>query len=204
MSGKKDGKIEILVKKAAEGDDKAMAVLIAEIMPAAAAKASRHNSGNTRLADEDLIQEGMLGFLDSVKKYDSSKGVPFKAFALTCIENRILSALRVNSNRSNAPLTGAVPFDGNEKAGTGSDPVIMAENGEEEDYIQKFSQSELSAFESDVLEFKLQDMGYAEIAAVLGCTEKAVDNALQRIRRKFIGYRNNQKEKDEDENNDGE
>lgn len=189
MSGKKDGNIETLVKKAAAGDDKAMASLIAEIMPAAAAKASRHNSGNTRLADEDLIQEGMLGFLDSVKEYDPSTGVPFKAFALRCIENRIVSALRVNYNKRNAPLTGAISFDGSEKAGTGSDPVIMAENGEEEDYIMKFSQSELSNFESDVLRLKLQDMGYSEIAAALGCTEKAVDNALQRIRRKLRKYR---------------
>ncbi|MBR3620341.1 MAG: sigma-70 family RNA polymerase sigma factor [Clostridia bacterium] len=189
MSGKKDGNIETLVKKAAAGDDKAMAALIAEIMPAAAAKASRHNSGNTRLADEDLIQEGMLGFLDSVKEYNPSLGVPFKAFAIRCIENRIVSALRVNYNKRNAPLTGAVSFDGSEKAGTGSDPVAMAENGEEEDYIRKFAQSELSEFEREVLGLKLQDMGYSEIAAALECTEKAVDNALQRIRRKLIKYR---------------
>ena len=194
MSDKKDGNTEILVKKAAEGDDKAMAALIAEIMPAAAAKASRHNSGNTRLADEDLTQEGMLGFLDSVKEYDPSLGVPFKAFALRCIENRIVSALRVNYNKRNAPLTGAVSFDGNEKAGTGSDPVIMAEKGDEEDYIDKFAQRELSAFESDVLRLKLQDMGYSEIAEVLGCTVKAVDNALQRIRRKLRKYRRNKKD----------
>lgn len=190
MSDIKDASIEILVKKAAAGDDKAMAALIAEIMPAAAAKASLHNSGNTRLADDDLIQEGMLGFLDSVKKYNPSLGVPFRAFALRCIENRIVSALRVNYNKKNAPLTGAVSFDGREKAGTGSDPVIIAENIEEEDYIRRFAESELSAFESDVLRLKLSDMGYSEISAELGCSEKAVDNALQRIRRKLRKYRN--------------
>ena len=33
------------------------------------------------LEAEDFIQEGMFGFLNAVKAFDPSKGVPFKAFA---------------------------------------------------------------------------------------------------------------------------
>ena len=74
---------EELASLAANGDDESMALLIAKIMPVAKAKASK--LGGPRLSAEDLVQEGMLGFLDAVKSFKCDKGVPFKAYAETCI-----------------------------------------------------------------------------------------------------------------------
>ena len=74
---KKVPNINDLAVKAAAGDDRAMAELVAQIMPAASAKASYLNFGKSRISDDDLVQEGMLGFLESVKKFDASKGVSF-------------------------------------------------------------------------------------------------------------------------------
>ncbi|MBQ6543388.1 MAG: sigma-70 family RNA polymerase sigma factor [Clostridia bacterium] len=176
---------DLLAVKAASGDDKAMAELINEIMPAAAAKASVLNSGSTRLADEDLVQEGMFGFLDSVKKFDISKGVPFKAFALACIENRIKSALRINSNSGNVALTGAVSFEDTENPRNSDDPASISENLDEEAAIRRITGELLSGFEQEILDLRLCDMSYSEIARELGCSEKSVDNALQRIRKKL-------------------
>ncbi len=176
---------DFLAVKAASGDDKAMAELINEIMPAAAAKASVLNSGSTRLADEDLVQEGMFGFLDSVKKFDISKGVPFKAFALACIENRIKSALRINSNSGNVALTGAVSFEDTEHPRSSDDPASISENLDEEAAIRRITGELLSGFEQEILDLRLCDMSYSEIARELGCSEKSVDNALQRIRKKL-------------------
>lgn len=176
---------DLLAVKAASGDDKAMAELINEIMPSAAAKASVLNSGSTRLADEDLVQEGMFGFLDSVKKFDISKGVPFKAFALACIENRIKSALRINSNSGNVALTGAVSFEDTEHPHSSDDPASISENLDEEAAIRRITGELLSGFEQEILDLRLCDMSYSEIARELGCSEKSVDNALQRIRKKL-------------------
>lgn len=176
-----------LVSRAAAGDDIAMAELIEIITPIAYAKASNLNSGFSRIADEDLVQEGMLGFLEAVKSFDGSKGVPFEAYAATCIKNRILSALRVNSNSGNAALSGAVSIDDNSdnKAAGDSDPVVVTEDGEESDYIRRLASDSLSDFESKVFFLKLGGHSYKDIAFRLGRSEKSVDNALVRIRGKL-------------------
>ena len=47
---------------------------------------------------------------------------------------------------------------------------------------------ELSAFEEKVLRFYLGGLSYSQIAFLTGRQVKAVDNAIQRIRRKAIPY----------------
>jgi RNA polymerase sporulation-specific sigma factor len=42
----------------------------------------------------------------------------------------------------------------------------------------------LSDMESSVLGFYLEDRSYEEVAMLLGCDTKTVDNALQRVKRK--------------------
>ena len=43
----------------------------------------------------------------------------------------------------------------------------------------------LSKYEMDVLKLYLRGLSYVEIASELGKTEKSIDNAVQRIRKKF-------------------
>ncbi len=182
---KKAFDVNELAVKAAAGDDKAMAELITQIMPVASAKASYLNFGKSRISDDDLVQEGMLGFLESVKKFDPSKGISFKTFADTCIENRIKSALRSNFNSGNAALSGAVSFDESAEVASLVDPAAIAEDTEQREMILKASEERLSKFELAVLKRRLQYESYSQIAAALRCSEKSVDNALQRIRRKL-------------------
>lgn len=42
---------------------------------------------------DDLAQEGFLGLISAVCRYDSMRGVPFSAYAGKCITNSIVSAL---------------------------------------------------------------------------------------------------------------
>ena len=175
---------EELARLASNGDDAAMALLIAKIMPVAKAKASKH--GGPRLSSEDLVQEGMLGFLDAVKSFRPEKGVPFKAYAETCINNHIISAVRASLNNKNAALTNAVSIDdeSSDILSRSSDPaVIFADKHGSE--LLKIISDDLSEFERQVIELRLLDQSYAQIAALLNCSEKAVDNALQRIRKKI-------------------
>ena len=46
----------------------------------------------------------------------------------------------------------------------------------------------LSELESGVLTMYLEGRSYEEIAAVLDCTPKTLDNALQRVKRKAAGH----------------
>lgn len=176
---------EELASLAAAGDDESMALLISKVMPVAKAKASKH--GSPRLSAEDLIQEGMLGFLDAVKSFRIDKGVPFKAYAETCINNRIISAVRAHFNHKNAALTNAVSIE--EETDTllsrSDDPANIVSEKYGSEHLKNLIDSGLSDFEKQVIALRLQDKSYAQIAVSLDCSEKAVDNALQRIRKKI-------------------
>ena len=176
---------EELAVRAANGDDASMALLIAIVTPIARAKAS--GFANARISGEDLVQEGMLGFLDAVKTFDISKGVPFKAYAETCINNRIVSAVRVSFNNKNAALSNAVSYDAEaaDRCDNSTDPANIISEKDETEYLASLLNSGLSDFEKQVVNLRLLDKSYSQIAEKLGCSEKAVDNALQRIRKKM-------------------
>lgn len=175
---------EELAVLAANGDDEAMALLISAVTPIARAKAS--DFAIARISNEDLTQEGMLGFLDAVKKFDPSKGVPFKAFAETCINNRIISAVRFNLNSRNAALSKAVPLEADSgETAAGTDPADIISDKFETEHLTEFLNNELSDFEKKVLDLRFQGNSYAQISQALGRSEKAVDNAIQRIRSKM-------------------
>ena len=176
---------EELAALAANGDDVSMASLIAAVMPIAKAKASKHSG--PRISDEDLTQEGMLGFLDAVKSFNPEKGVPFRAYAETCINNRILSAIRFHNNKNNLALSNAVSIDesGYEPASFSSDPANIVNGKENSELILNTIKNDLSEFEKQVIKHHLAGESYSEIALALNCSEKSVDNALQRIRKKI-------------------
>ncbi|MBQ2973517.1 MAG: sigma-70 family RNA polymerase sigma factor [Clostridia bacterium] len=175
---------EELVALAANGDDEAMAHLISAVTPIAKAKAS--GFANARISNEDLVQEGMLGFLDAVKKFDPSKGAPFRAFAETCINNRIISAVRMNFNSKNAALSNAVSIEADSvDFATGSDPADIISDKFETEYLAELLSSGLSDFERQVIDLRLKNKSYSQIAEELCRSEKAVDNALQRIKSKM-------------------
>ncbi len=176
---------EELAVRAANGDDESMAKLIAVVTPIAKAKASGFE--NARISDEDLVQEGMMGFLDAVKTYDISKGVRFKAYAEKCINNRILSAVRANLNNKNAALSSAVSYEDEaiEQSDHATDPANIISQRYQKEYLEGIIESDLSDFEKQVIYLRLLEKSYSQIALALNCSEKAVDNALQRIRKKM-------------------
>ncbi len=174
-----------LVFRAANGDDAAMALLIATVTPIARAKASGFAS--PRVSGDDLVQEGMFGFLHALKTYDPSKGVAFKAYAEVCINNRIVSAVRTSFNNKNVALSNALPYEPEkvDEAGVESDPADIVLQREDSDNLKDILRKGLSDFENQVVDLRLMDMSYSQMAEKLGCSEKAIDNALQRIRRKM-------------------
>ena len=178
---------EALVKLALSGDDSAMAQLIAVAMPIAGAKAAAQQAKNNRLSAEDLVQEGMLGFLSALKTYSASKGTSFRTYAGACIGNRIISAVRLHNNTGNYSLTSAVSISDEPQTAAGeTDPQnIMIERERLEDFRNLIEGGLLSDFEKNVLECRLSGLSYGETAKKLGTTSKAVDNALARIRKKI-------------------
>ena len=146
-------------------------------------------------SSEDLIQEGMIGLLSAVRQYDAQSGSSFPAYAELCIRSRLLSAIKSASRKKHLPLNDGLSFEqlsedsASQLSATPAffrqDPedLVLARESKEELYAS-LSRC-LSKMENKVLSYYLDGFSYREIGARLGKDEKAVDNAVQRIRRKL-------------------
>ena len=147
---------------------------------------------------EDLTQEGLLGLIKAIRSYDPEAGTPFRPYAEVCIRNRILEAIRSASRKKHDPLNGGVSLEyvvlseADSRRSNEVKPEVFSRSPEEQllaresekEFYSTFSRC-LSSFETEVLFLFLDGLSYRQIAAGVGRTEKAVDNAVQRIRRKL-------------------
>ena len=140
---------------------------------------------------EDLIQEGMLGLLNAIRRFDPQEDTSFRTFAVLCIRRRLFSALRKAAGTKNVSLDDCLSlesslFDENQSRNDnlrGPEELLIDREEAQKRYRNLLLL--LSAFEQSVLRCFLRGMSYREIAEITHRTEKAVDNAVQRIRRKF-------------------
>lgn len=72
---------DTLLSNVQSGDSKNTEALISEYRSVVEAIASKYT--NSPLEYEDIIQEGMIGLLASIKTFDESKGAKFKTYAQT-------------------------------------------------------------------------------------------------------------------------
>ena len=131
---------------------------------------------------DDLVQEGLLGVLSAVQTYRSSTEVAFQTYAYACARNRMISALR----RRNGELVHSLD-EKDELADLigDTDPALLLVRQEEIEQLNNRLRATLSSLEYRVLMARLGGYSYREIAKRLNITEKAVDNAHQRLRRKL-------------------
>lgn len=140
---------------------------------------------------EDLIQEGMLGLLSAIRKYDCNNSASFKTYAEQCIRNRIISAVESAARNKHTPLNDRLSLDELEDLSSSDEEIfhrltedlVLAKESKEELFVDK--NSLLSKLEKQVLLLYLDGLSYKEIADQLNKSEKSVDNAVQRIRKKF-------------------
>ena len=137
---------------------------------------------------DDLAQEGMLGLIDAMKAYRPDRGASFRTFAYRCVTNRMLNLIAASGRNPSQ-----VSFDhiGNleplteEQIPNAKDPQeIPIQQENTFDWIHR-ARNLLSKTEREALRLYLGGYTYQEMAASLQCTTKAVDNALQRVRRKL-------------------
>lgn len=165
-----------LLALAQAGDERAFALLVARYEPMLRAQVAHFR---LPWADaEDLSQEGLLGLLSAVRTFREEGGASFRTYAAVCVRNRLLSAVR--RRREEMPVE-EMPADSDAAA----DPAqLLAEREAASELLARIRQR-LSPQEYGVLLPYLNGYGYAEIAASLGISLKAVDNAIQRARRKI-------------------
>lgn len=170
-----------LAARARAGDESAFAMLIAQSEPMLRAQAAKFRSSG--LDAEDLAQEGLLGLLSAVRTFHSQKGAAFRTYATVCVRNRLISAARRFAHTG-----GEVPIEEAEHSArtlSESDPAAILAEKESVQQLLSNIQKLLSAREYEVLLRHLNGDSYTRIASAMQIAPKAVDNALQRVRRKL-------------------
>jgi RNA polymerase sporulation-specific sigma factor len=148
---------------------------------------------------DDLVQEGLVGLYKAIRDYRVDKDTTFRSFAELCITRQIITAIKTATRHKHAPLNGALSFshtpagydDGSDftlgDALPGSpidDPARRVVATEELSALVGCLGSSLSPLEGRVLTLYLEGRSYEEIGEIVECDPKAVDNALQRVKRK--------------------
>lgn len=147
---------------------------------------------------EDIIQEGMIGLYKSIRDYQDTKESSFKVFAELCITRQMITAIKSATRQKHIPLNSYIslnkPIFEEESEKTyieliSTNKVLSPEElfigQESKTFIENHINKNLTELECKVLELYLKGKNYNEIASAVHKTEKSIDNALQRVKRKL-------------------
>ena len=146
--------------------------------------------------NEDLIQEGMIGLFKAVTPYQEEKNTSFSTFAYLCVQRQIYTTITAFNRKKHIPLNTAISLfeQKNQEEELSLDEILetpeetpeemMLRKEELNDYYKMLDQN-LSKFEKQVMYHYLNGETYTTIAKKLGKSDKSIDNAIQRIRRKI-------------------
>jgi RNA polymerase primary sigma factor len=90
-----------LLAAAQHGDRDALDRLVGDHLDLVRAVAARYRGCG--LDFDDLVQEGSIGLLDAIERYDTGRGVPFEAYARLRIQGAIRNALTSQSRLIRLP-----------------------------------------------------------------------------------------------------
>ncbi len=170
-----------LIARCHQGDGEAVAQLITRYMPLVRSRAAGFYGPN--LERDDLTQEGFLALLKCIRSFNPERQPSFAAFADKCVRNRLSTVVRrsIAGNSLSQARNLGIP-EGDDGF---FDPAACLIRQEDAAALRKKIESLLSVFEQDVLNMYLSGHSYKQIALRLHASAKAVDNALQRARRKL-------------------
>ena len=150
---------------------------------------------------EDIVQEGMIGLYKAIRDYKADKQTSFRAFAELCVKRQIITAIKTATRQKHVPLNSYVslnkPLYDEESdrtlmdviEGRVTNPEDLFISQEEVNHIHEQIDVLLSDLEKQVLEACMDGKSYQEIAVMLDRHVKSIDNALQRVKRKLMHFR---------------
>lgn len=139
--------------------------------------------------EDDLLQEGYIGLMNAFRNYDSNRNDAFYPYAKMCIEAQLQTAVTKSNRKKHLPLNTSISIDDDEHRSCHSvvgnpEEIVMAKEGEAG--MLKTMEKVLTALEQETICLHMRGMSYVEIAEMIGKTPKAVDNAIQRGRKKLM------------------
>jgi RNA polymerase sporulation-specific sigma factor len=132
---------------------------------------------------EDAVQEATIALYAAVKSFNPQKS-SFQSLANVCIKRSMIARLRKNNTQKAIPDELLIPIEDAEILYAQSPENILIEK-EDLKNLKENIRLELSSMEYAVLQLFLEGKSYNEISKQMQITEKSVDNALARIRKKI-------------------
>ncbi|MGN0591514.1 sigma-70 family RNA polymerase sigma factor [Ruminococcus sp.] len=178
LAGKTDEELAV----AAAGCSDSTTELISRYMKLIWVKAN--SMANAVVDAEDLAQEGMLGLMNAVAHFDPNREIRFSTFADVCITNKMKSAL-IRSRHTALPVEDAESAAQVQNEVEDDDPEQILLRKERLQELYREMDHILSRRELEIFKLFLSGLRYEQMAERLHITEKSVDNAMQRVRRKL-------------------
>ena len=189
---------EMLVRLFHEGHVEALDLLLERYRRFAGAKARGYFLAGGD--NDDLQQEAMIGLFKAIRDFRHGQS-SFRAFAELCVTRQIMTAIKGACRQKHQPLNRYVSLWGlrviddpserlveelfDQRVPDPADEVVSLEGQAD---MRAALATMLSSLEVDVLRLHLDGCSYQEISDRLGRHVKAVDNALQRIKRKLEAH----------------
>jgi RNA polymerase sporulation-specific sigma factor len=147
---------------------------------------------------DDIVQEGMIGLYKAIRDFSPDHEASFRAFAELCITRQVITAVKTATRQKHIPLNQYVsltkPVGGEEEGDyvlqdvlenvQDADPAELVISHDELRSMKLAFAEILSDFEAEVLHMYVEGKSYQEIGEHLNRHVKAIDNAIQRIKRK--------------------
>ena len=187
-----------LIKQANAGNKEAINEIVSKYGETVNIKANKYYINGAE--KDDLIQEGYIGLFKAIKNFKPEEENSFKNFANLCIERQMITAVKGSNRQKHIPLNSYISLnnstydneDGEQEgslidilsANTVEDPLETITKNEYYQNVETSINSSLSKFEKQVLDEYLKGKSYVEIEKNLKSDTKAIDNAIQRIRKK--------------------
>ena len=179
---------DVLAEFSKDGDDNAFNELAIRYLSRIRFIARKYSAQGYE--QNDFVQEGLMALLYACKTYDAPGGSSFGNFVSLIVERRFISIIRSSQSKKAVPDAMLVRIDALEEELTDvvGSPEEQLVNREQLDQVLKRLNALLSEREYEVLKLFASGFSYSKISQKLNISEKSVDNALQRARRKIGVY----------------
>jgi len=187
---------DLVSVRSAREDEKAFVELMNDYQGLLRLIASRYYVRGSEF--DDNLQEARIGFIKAVRDYDYEKG-PFAAFVRLCVTRQLITTVTTANRLKHQPLNTAISFEhtpsqvesehvifGDTLADAKPEVAELVISTEKLDGLVNMLATSLSPLESDALRLFLDGSSYEDMAVELGTDTKAIDNALQRVKRKIL------------------
>ena len=176
---------DVLAGYSKNGDDNAFNELVIRYLNKIRFIARKYSAQGYE--QNDFVQEGLMSLLYACKTFGAHGGSSFGRYVSLIVERRYISIIRSSQSKKAVPDAMLIHIDGYDGELTDylGDPEEQLEYKEQLDQVMKRLNALLSAREYEVLMLFASGLSYSKISHKLNISEKSVDNALQRARRKI-------------------